>query len=305
VTGYVVRRALYLATSLLGIALLAFVMLRVAGGDPAVLLAGENPDPAVVETIRHELGLDQPAPIQFARFIAAAVHGDFGKSYITRRAVSDEILRRLPNTLTLASGAILFATLGGLALGIIAALRTGSSTDHAMMLIAVVGLSVPSFWLALILIYVFSLQLHLLPTVGLQGPQYFLMPGLVMSTYSLAQTARLTRSGMLEVLHNDYIRTARATGLAESTVLLRHALRNMILPVITLAGVSFGYMLGTSVVVEVVFSIDGIGQMIVSGVLSRDTPIVVGGLMVLAGIFATILALMDVLQATVDPRIRT
>jgi ABC-type dipeptide/oligopeptide/nickel transport system permease component len=304
VTLYFIRRLVYFIPTLFGIALLSFVMLKLAGGDPALRMAGEEKDPVVIENIRRELGLHRPAPIQFLSFVGGVVRGDLGSSFITRRPVADEIARRYPRTLILAVIGISIAFLAGVALGVVASLRPYSWIDNASMLVALLGISVPSFWLGLMLIYLFSVQLRWLPSVGLDGPLHLVLPAVVISSYSLALTARMSRAGMLEILRNDYMRTARAKGLGERAVVLRHALKNALMPVVTLSGVSFGYMLGSAVVVETIFSIDGIGSMIVAGILARDTPIVQAGLMVVAANFVVILLLLDLLHAFLDPRIR-
>ena len=301
---YLARRVAYLVPTLLGVAVLAFTMLKVAGGDPAELLAGEEKDPATIENIRRELGLDRPVPIQFVSFVANAVRGDLGRSFVTRRPVSEEIARRYPRTFVLAVASVAFAIVLGLGLGVVAALRPYSIVDNLSMLVALVGVSVPGFWLALMLIYLFSVQLRWLPTLGLEGPQHLILPMVATGTYSLALLARMTRAGMIEVLGNDYVRTARAKGLGEGTVVLRHALKNALMPLVTIAGLSFGFQLGGTVITETIFSIDGIGRMIVAGILSRDMPIVQSGILVLAANFVVITLILDLLYAYVDPRIR-
>jgi peptide/nickel transport system permease protein len=301
---YLARRVAYLVLTLLGVAMLAFTMLKVAGGDPAELLAGEEKDPATIENIRRELGLDRPVPVQFVSFVANAVRGDLGRSFVTRRPVSEEIARRYPRTFVLAVASVAFAVVLGLSLGVVAALRPYSIVDNLSMLVALVGVSLPGFWLALMLIYLFSVQLRWLPTLGLEGPQHLILPMVATGTYSLALLARMTRAGMIEVLGNEYVRTARAKGLGEDTVVLRHALKNALMPLVTIAGLSFGFQLGGTVITETIFSIDGIGRMIVAGILSRDMPIVQSGILVLAANFIAITLVLDVLYAYVDPRIR-
>ena len=301
---YIVRRVLQLAVTLFGVALLSFLLLKAAGGDPAQVLAGDDANRDVIENLRREFGFDKPLPVQFATFLGKAVQGDFGVSYFTREPVAELIARTYPRTLLLAALAIVFSFVGGVALGSAAALRPYSWVDGLMMLVSVLGLSIPGFWLALMLIAVFSLELGWLPVIGLGSPRHYVLPVIVAGSYSLALTARMTRAGMLEVLHDDYIRTARAKGLGERAVVLRHALRNMLIPVITISALSLGFMLGGTVVVEIVFSIDGIGNMIVEAIQRRDAPVVQAGLMVVAANFVAVLFLLDILLVALNPRIR-
>lgn len=301
---YIVRRLLQVAVTLFGVALLSFLLLKAAGGDPAQVLAGDVANQEVIENLRREFGFDEPLPVQFATFLGKAVQGDFGVSYFTREPVSELIARTYPRTLLLAALAIVFSFVGGVTLGLAAALRPYSWVDGLMMLVSVLGLSIPGFWLALMLIAVFSLQLGWLPVIGLESPRHYVLPVIVAGSYSLALTARMTRAGMLEVLHDDYIRTARAKGLRERAVVLRHALRNMLIPVITISALSLGFMLGGTVVVEIVFSIDGIGNMIVEAIQRRDAPVVQAGLMVVAANFVAVLFLLDILLVALNPRIR-
>jgi peptide/nickel transport system permease protein len=304
VSEYLARRLLWLVPTLFGLALLAFGLLEIAGGDAGSAIAGLDPDPVSVQNMRHELGLDRPAPVRFLDFALGALHGDFGRSYLTHQPVADEIARRYPHTLMLALASIAFALVCGAGLGTLAALRPYSILDQACSLVALLGVSVPGFWLALMLILVFSIQRQWLPTIGLDTPQSFILPVVVMSAHSLALIARLTRAGMLEILRSEFILTARAKGLTNLQVVVAHAMKNVALPVITAAGTSFGFMLGSSVIVETVFSIDGIGSMIVNGILARDTPIVESGVLVVAINFIVITLVLDVLYARVDPRIR-
>lgn len=303
-TRYILRRLLQAAVTLLGVALLSFLLLKAAGGDPAQVLAGDIANEEVIENLRREFGLDEPIPVQFATFVGKALQGDFGVSYFTREPISELIARTYPRTLSLAVLAIIFSFVGGVILGVLAALRPYSGIDGLMMLVSTLGLSIPGFWLALMLILMFSLQLGWLPVIGLGSPRHFVLPVIVTGAYSLALTARMARAGMLEVLNDDYIRTARAKGLRERAVVLRHALRNMLIPVMSITALSFGFMLGGTVVVEIVFSIDGIGNMIVEAIQRRDAPVVQAGLMVVAANFVAVLLLLDILTVALNPRIR-
>jgi ABC-type dipeptide/oligopeptide/nickel transport system permease component len=269
-----------------------------------LLLAGEDPDPQMMETIRRQLGLDRPLPEQFFTYLYDTVRGDLGESYYTHQPVADEIARRYPRTFTLAVAGVLFSTVVGLSLGLVAGVRPYSLADRFTMLIALVGVSVPGFWLALMLIYVFSVELAWLPSIGLTSPQSLVLPVLVNSSFSLAYLARMTRAEMIDVLTNDYVRTARSKGLRERVVVLRHALKNALIPLITIAGLSFGFQLSGSVITETIFSIDGIGTMIVRGILARDAPLIQAGILVVALNFIVITFLLDLIYAYVNPRIR-
>lgn len=301
---YMLRRLLFLLPTLLGVALLGFAMLKLAGGDPVLLLVGEDADPQMIETISRQLGLDRPLHEQFFTYVSNTIRGDLGDSYYTRQPVADEIARRYPRTLTLAVVGVAFSTVIGLALGLVAGVRPYSATDRLTMLVALVGVSVPGFWLALMLIYVFSVELAWLPSIGLSSPQSLILPVIVNSLFSLAYLARMTRAEMIDVLSNDYVRTARSKGLGERVVVIRHALKNALIPLITIAGLSFGFQLSGSVITETIFSIDGIGTMIVRGILARDAPIIQAGILVVALNFIAITFLLDVLYAYVNPRIR-
>ena len=301
---YMLRRLLFLVPTLLGVALLGFAMLKLAGGDPVLLLAGEDADTQMIETISRQLGLDRPLHEQFFTYVSNTIRGDLGDSYYTRQPVADEIARRYPRTLTLAVVGVAFSTVIGLALGLVAGVRPYSATDRLSMLVALVGVSIPGFWLALMLIYLFSVQLAWLPSIGLSSPQSLILPVIVNSLFSLAYLARMTRAEMIDVLSNDYVRTARSKGLGERVVVIRHALKNALIPLITIAGLSFGFQLSGSVITETIFSIDGIGTMIVRGILARDAPIIQAGILVVALNFIAITFLLDVLYAYVNPRIR-
>jgi ABC-type dipeptide/oligopeptide/nickel transport system permease component len=301
---YMLRRLLFLLPTLLGVALLGFAMLKLAGGDPVLLLVGEDADPQMIETITRQLGLDRPLHEQFFTYLSNTIRGDLGESYYTRQPVADEIARRYPRTLTLAVVGVVFSTVVGLALGLVAGVRPYSAADRLSMLVALVGVSVPGFWLALMLIYVFSVELAWLPSIGLSGPQSLILPVIVNSLFSLAYLARMTRAEMIDVLSNDYVRTARSKGLRERVVVIRHALKNALIPLITIAGLSFGFQLSGSVITETIFSIDGIGTMIVRGILARDAPIIQAGILVVALNFIAITFMLDVLYAYVNPRIR-
>ena len=302
--AFALRRILMAVPTLFGVSLVVFLLIRLIPGDPAVLMAGPQADPRTVENIRRELGTDRPLPVQYGIFVANALRGNLGRSFSTQQSVAVEITNRLPRTLLLTATALLFASVAGLLLGVLAAVRANSSLDVISMVLAVAGISMPSFWLGLLLIYIFSIRLQILPSVGLDGPAHLVMPAFVFSLFPLAFIARMTRASMLEVLRQDYIRTARSIGLRDRLIYRSHALRNALLPVITVIGIGFGVMLGAAVVVETIFTIDGLGRLIVSAILARDFPIVQGTVLLLATVFVAINLVLDLAYPFLDPRLR-
>jgi ABC-type dipeptide/oligopeptide/nickel transport system permease component len=254
--------------------------------------------------LRQAYGLDQPMLVQFGTFVGRAVRGDFGQSFFKGKPALDLVLERLPSSLQLAVASTVLSIVIGIPLGIIAAVKRGTAVDQLVMLLALVGQSVASFWLALMLILVFSVQLRWLPVSGYAGLQYMILPAVALSLWLLALLARLTRSGMLEVLDEDYIRTAQAKGLARVAVLADHALRNTLIPLITITGLSLGWQLGGAIVVESVFAWPGLGTLLLESVLRRDYPVVLAGITVLAIVFILLNLVVDLLYGYVDPRIR-
>jgi peptide/nickel transport system permease protein len=301
---YLLRRLVLLVPTFFGITLVAFILLSLAPGDPARMLAGQDADPATIQAIRDELGLDRPLPVQYLGFVADAVRADLGRSYVTRRPVSEEIARRYPRTFTLAVASVSIAFLLGVLLGVVAAIKPNSWLDNSTQLLAMTSLSVPGYALALVLIFIFAVRLRLLPTVGLDRPEALLLPTLSLALYPMAYIARVTRAGMLEVVESDFIRTARAKGLAERPVFLRHALRNALLPVATATGLTFAHALGGTVIIEQIFAINGVGKLMLDGIISRDMPIVIGAMLVITGNFIGVLLLLDILNGFIDPRVR-
>jgi peptide/nickel transport system permease protein len=304
VTRHILKRCLLLIPTLWGIATLVFLMLQLVPGDPARVLAGPEADAQTIATIRHNLKLDRPLIVQYGSFLARAVQGDLGTSFATHRPVTEEILARYPRTVALAFCGLGIALLFGISLGVISAIKPYSLLDNAGSILSLLGISMPGFWVGLMLIYVFGVQLHILPVVGLSSPKHLLMPAFVLSFFSMALLARMTRSGMIEVLQQDYIVTARAKGLRPRVVLLRHALKNALIPVVTVAALSVGNMLGGSVVIETVFSINGVGQLVVDSILRRDYPVVQGAVLFIAFNFVIVNLALDIAYAYVDPRIR-
>lgn len=301
---YILRRLLYTVPVMLVASLVVFGILHVAPGDPAKLLAGEDARPEDVALVRANYGLDQPLYVQYGVWLLNVLHGDFGRSIVTRRPVLDEITARLPSTIELAFASLAIAIAGGMAVGIISATRQYSLLDHAMMVLALLGISMPVFWLGIMLIFFFSVDLRWFPTGGTGTPQQLVLPSITLGAASMAVIARMTRSSMLEVIRQDYVRTARAKGLAEQGVVLRHALKNALIPVVTVIGLQFGYLLAGAVLTETVFSRPGLGRLLVTSITSRDFPVVQGTLMLLSISFVLINLLVDILYGYLDPRIR-
>jgi peptide/nickel transport system permease protein len=303
-TRYIIRRLLYTIPVMLMVSLVVFGILHIAPGDPATLLAGEDARPEDVELVRANYGLDQPLYVQYGVWLANTLRGDLGRSIVTRRPVLDEVLARLPSTVELAFASLLIAMVAGIMVGVISATHQYSILDHAMMILALLGISVPVFWLGLVLIFFFAVDLRMFPTGGSGTLQQLVLPSVTLGAASMAIIARMTRSSMLEVIRQDYVRTARAKGLAEQTVILRHALKNALIPVVTVIGLQFGYLLAGTVLTETVFSRPGLGRLLVASITSRDFPVVQGTLMLLSISFVLINLLVDLLYGFLDPRIR-
>lgn len=308
---YVFRKLLAAVPVLLGAAFLAFLILYVSPGDPARLIAGEAAFEEDVQIIRRKLGLDQPFAIQYLRFVRSSLQGELGRSIRTGRPVREEIATRFPFTLELAVASLLLSITIGVAAGIVAAIRPNTAYDYGATLGALAGISAPTFWLGLLLMLFFAYYLGWLPASGRGGPvwsmaglQTMIMPALALGTPSTAIIARLTRSSLLEVLRQDYVRTARSKGLREQIVIARHALRNALIPVITVVGLRLGALLGGAVITEQVFAWPGIGTLIVTAILTRDYPMVQGAMLVLAFVFVAVNLAVDLIYALVDPRIR-
>lgn len=291
---------------ILGVTFLIFTIMYFVPGDPASTILGANATVEELAAKREELGLNQP---YFTRlldyFKSVFLHFDFGTSYLTNRSISAELIGRFPRTIALCAVCIGLAMCIGIPLGVNAAIHHGGAWDNISMILALVGVSMPTFWLALLLVQLFSLHLGWLPSVGYTSIKHYILPCIANCFSSLAMQARQTRSSMLEVIRSDFITTARAKGLPERRVVFRHALPNALIPVLTIAGSNFGKMLGGTVVIETIFSIPGIGGYMISGVQSRDYPVVMGSVIFLAICFSIIMLLVDLLYAAVDPRIRS
>jgi peptide/nickel transport system permease protein len=311
VGGYVLRRILQTVPVLLGVSLLAFAVMHVVPGDPVRLIAGPDAPESVVLRIRTELGLDRPLYEQYASFLGRALHGDLGRSLRSRAPVVDEIVARFPATLELTTASMLIAVVAGVPLGLIAAVRRSTWVDYLAMLTSLSTLSMPVFWLAIVAIWLFSLQLGWLPVSGRAGPpwqwdgfRHLVLPAVTLATTSLAITSRLTRSGMLEVLGREYVTTAWAKGLPPLGVVGKHALKNALIPVVTVVGLQYGFLLGGAVVTETIFAWPGVGRLAMTAILQRDYPVVQGCVLLVAVLFVLVNLLVDLLYGWLDPRIR-
>lgn len=301
---YILRRILMLVPVLFGVTLVSFSLLHLVPGDPAEVLAGLEASKEDVDRIRKEYGLDQPLVVQYLRFVGNAARGDLGVSIQSRHPVGELLLQRLAFTLQLSLVSILVASAIGLLAGIVSSTRQYSLFDTLSMLGALFGISMPIFWLGLLLILAFAVKLHWLPSGGTGSLRHLILPALALGSASAAVIARMTRASMLEVARQDYIRTARATGYRERVVIFRHALKNAMIPVLTVFGLEFGYMLGGAVLTETVFSLPGIGRLLVEGIFMRDYPVVQGAMIAVATTFVLVNLLTDVAYAFFDPRIR-
>ena len=281
-----------------------FVILRVVPGDPAKMLLPEGAPQSAVEALNRQLGLREPLHVQYAIFLRSVFLGDFGQSFQYRAPALRVVVERLPATIDLTLSAMALTVLFGVATGIVAAVRQGTGYDYAGTVVAVLGQSLPNFWLGIMLILLFGVTLRWLPTSGFQGWPHLVLPAVTLAAYPTALVARLTRSSMLEILTQDYVRTGRAKGLAERVVVLSHALRNATIPVLTVIGLQIGTLLGGAVITESVFAWPGIGKLVVDAIFFRDFPVVQTILILSASIFVVINLLVDVLYTVIDPRIR-
>ena len=303
-TLFLLRRLAVALLVALTVLTLSFMLTRLSG-DLAISIAGPNASQEDVELIRRAYGLDRPLIVQYFDWIGRAVLGDFGTSYFFRERVADLIGQRLPITITLGLVGLAIALAVAIPLGIAAAVREGTWVDRTGMLVALVGQAMPSFWLGLLLMIVLGLQLQLLPISGTGSWQHYVMPGIVLAFSAIPALMRLTRSGMVEALSSDYIRTARAKGLTRFSILAKHALRNAAIPVVSIAAVQLGFMLGGSIVIETVFALHGVGFLAWESISKNDFPVVQAVVLVLALIYIALTLLADLLNAVLDPRLRT
>jgi peptide/nickel transport system permease protein len=303
--SYIRLRILGAIPVIIGVSILVFASLYLLPGDPVQAIAGEVPlDKDRVEELREQYGLNDPPWEQYARFATRALQGDFGTSLSTRRPVLNEILTFLPATLTLTVTAMVVAVIIGVTLGTIAAIRAHTWVDTLTMVLALTGVSIPAFWLGLMLLIIFSVWLNIFPSTGTEGIQRLILPAICLGYGAAAIIARLTRSSLLEVMAQEYVTTARSKGLGERPVIIRHALKNALIPVITIVGLQVGNLLSGAVIVETVFSRQGVGRLLVNGILNKDLPLVQGTILFVATAYVIINIVTDVLYAYVDPRIR-
>jgi len=303
VFGYISRRFLLAIPVLIGVSILVFSIIRLIPGDPARAVAGVTASAEYVEQVRRELLLDEPLYVQYYVFVTNLFKGDLGRSTFSGRPVAVELASRFPVTLILASFGMLIATIMGLGSGVISATRRYSLFDNVTMLGALTGVAMPVFWLGVMFQILFAVRLGWLPSGGIGSWQHYVLPVLTLGLATAGLIARITRSSMLEVLSKEYIVTARSKGLAESVVVYKHALKNALIPVVTVIGLQFGTLLGGAVLIETVFSLPGIGRLMVDSILARDYPVVQGAVILLAVLFVLINIIVDVIYAFLDPRI--
>lgn len=303
---YVFRRLLLFIPVILGVVFIVFTLLAITPGDPAKMVLGQGATPETVEAMRHQMGLDQPFLIRFFNYLKDLVlHLDIGISYSTKMPVMDSIRAALPYTVRLALCAVIVGLVFGIPVGIVSAIKQYSAFDTISMILALIGLSMPVFWLGLLLIIFFSVNLHWLPSSGFDTVKEMILPSLALGAQSVAIFARMTRSSMLEVVRQDYIRTVRAKGQKELAIIFGHTLRNSLIPIITVVGLQFGTLLGGALLTESVFSIPGIGRLMVDSIKTRDYPMVQGGVLVIALLFSVVNLVVDLIYGFVDPRIRS
>ncbi|HET8629724.1 MAG TPA: nickel ABC transporter permease [Thermomicrobiales bacterium] len=304
--AYIARRLLQAVVVLFGVSVLVFAMVYLLPGDPVLTMLGDQTAVSadVVVNARHQLGLDRPAPLQYGHFLFHALEGDLGRSWRSNQPVTAIILSQLPATLQLTAAGLGLAIVIGVVLGLIAAVRQNSWADNLSMVLALVGVSMPSFWLGLLLLFLFSLRLGWVPATGYGGWKRLILPAFTLGLQAAAIIARLVRSSVLEVLRQEYIVTARAKGLAERSVLVRHALRNALIPVVTVVGLQFGGLLGGAVIIETVFARQGIGRVAVAAINDKDFPLIQGIVLFAAVVYTLVNLVIDIFYAWLDPRIR-
>lgn len=297
------RRLAATVPTLAGVLVVAFLLLNVAPGDPVLAMVGERADSATIAGLRAQLHLDDPLPVQFGHYVWNVLRGDLGRSYITRRPIAQDLAERFPKTAELALAAMALATAIGVSAGALAALRPGGRFDRGVMLAAYLAVSFPVYWVGLLLILLFAVALRWLPPSGYGGLSFLALPALTLGMRSIAVLARMTRSAMQEVLASDFIRTARAKGLPELAVVARHALRNALIPVITVLGLDTGSYLTGSILTETIFSWPGLGRYVLTAIERRDLPAVQGSILFMSVLFVAVNLLTDILYAKADPRI--
>jgi ABC-type dipeptide/oligopeptide/nickel transport system permease component len=300
---FLIRRLLLAIPTLIGVLVVVFLLLYVAPGDPVQEMVGERADAETIARLRRELRLDDPIYVQFAHYAGGVVRGDLGTSYITGRPILGDIADRFPKTLLLAASAMVLAATVGITIGVVSARWPGGWLDRISLGGAYLGISFPVYWVGLLLILLFAVTLRWLPPSGYGRIEFLILPALALGSRSIAFLARVTRSSMLEVLGSDFVRTARAKGLVERTVVVRHALRNALIPVITVLGLDFGYYLTGSILTETIFSWPGLGRYVVNAISRRDLPAIQGSVLFLSVVFVAVNLITDLAYAKADPRV--
>jgi ABC-type dipeptide/oligopeptide/nickel transport system permease component len=301
--AYIVRRIALSIPTLIGVLVVTFALLFIAPGDPVQELVGERADEETIARLRKELRLDEPLHRQFTHYVGGIARGDLGTSYVTGRPITQDIRERFPKTLVLAGAAMLLASVTGIFIGVMSARNPGGWFDRAALGLAYLGISFPVYWVGLILILIFAVFLRWLPPSGYGSLEFLILPALALGSRSIAFLARVTRSSMLEVLGGDFVRTARAKGLRDRVVVMRHALRNALIPVITVLGLDFGYYLTGSILTETVFSWPGLGRYVVNAIARRDLPAIQGSILFLSVVFVLVNLITDLAYAKADPRV--
>lgn len=300
---FVIRRLLRTLVVVWGVVTVVFIIIRLSGDPIALMVAPETP-PAEIDRIRDRMGLNDPLPVQYGVYIRNIIQGDFGTSLRFREGALGVVVERIPVTLKIALAAFAVAVVVAVPVGVLSAMRPNTLIDQVAMVLALIGQAVPTFFLGIVLILVFAVRLRWFPTAGIEVPLGYVLPALTLGAFAMASITRLTRAAMLEVLNQDYVRTARAKGLNPTIVINRHALRNALVPVITIMGLQFGGLLGGSVVTETVFSLPGMGRLIIQAISNRDYPVVQAGVFLIALAFVLVNLVVDLLYAVLDPRIR-
>ncbi|WNC14120.1 nickel ABC transporter permease [Brevibacillus brevis] len=302
--SYIVKRLLQMIPTLIGVSILCFVIIHSVPGDPANLIAGADATAEEIQIVKERLGLDRPLYEQYGSYAWGLLQGDLGKSLRSDRPVAEEILTRFPSTILLTMLSVVIMVIVGLFAGIVSATRPNSVRDNATMMFSLFGISMPVFWSGIMLILVFSYYLQWLPSGGSTQLKHYILPAIALGVSSSAVLARLTRSSILEVIHQDFIRTARAKGVKEKLIIYKHTLKNALIPIITIVGLEFGHLLGGAVLTETVFSMNGIGRYIIQSIQFRDYPAIQGSILFVAAIFVIVNLVVDLCYGAVDPRIR-
>ena len=302
---YVLKRLLYMLLTMFAVTFVVFLMLHIAPGDPVQIMLGTGASPEAMESLRESLGLNDPLMTQFFNYLKNLIlHFDMGTSYETRSAVTERILTAFPNTLKLACSAIAIASIFGVMIGVIAATKQNSAFDNATMFVALIGISMPVFWLGLLLILLFSVHLGWLPSSGLKSFKFLILPAITAGAQSCGMIARMTRSSMLEEIRKDHVRTLRAKGLSEFKITVQHVLRNAMIPIVTVIGLQFGSLMGGTMLTETIFGISGVGRLLIGAIGKRDYPVVLGSVLFVTFVYSIVNLVIDVLYAYLDPRIK-